>query len=43
LELKGPQQARDLWRQKDLGTFDGQYTAEVARHGVVLLRLRPAQ
>jgi alpha-galactosidase len=43
LELKGPQRARDLWRQKDLGVFDGQYTAPVARHGVVLLRLWPKQ
>jgi alpha-galactosidase len=43
LELKGPQRARDLWRQKDLGVFDGQYTAPVARHGVMLLRLWPKQ
>ena len=32
---------RDLWRQKDLGAFEGQFEASVPRHGVVLVRLRP--
>ena len=31
---------RDLWAKKDLGTFNGKYTAEVPRHGVVLLKIR---
>ena len=31
---------RDLWAGKDLGTFSGNYTAEVPRHGVVLLKIR---
>jgi alpha-galactosidase len=31
---------RDLWRQKDLGLYDGSYEAEVARHGAVLLGVR---
>jgi alpha-galactosidase len=36
-------QVRDLWRRKDLGTFEGEYTAEaVASHGTDLLRLSPA-
>ena len=43
LGLAGRQIVRDLWRQKDLGTFDGRYSATVGRHGVVLLRLRPAR
>jgi len=30
---------RDLWRQKDLGTFDNQFTAAVLVHGVVLVRV----
>ena len=30
---------RDLWRQKDLGTFDGSFSADVPYHGVVLLRV----
>jgi len=33
---------RDLWRQKDLGTFEGKFSAPVAPHGVVLVRfIRP--
>ncbi len=43
LGLRGEQIVRDLWRQKDLGTFDGRYSAPVGRHGVVLLRLSPAR
>ncbi len=42
LGLTGRQTARDLWRQKDLGVFEGEFTAPVPRHGVVLLRLAPA-
>jgi alpha-galactosidase len=37
----GSQRVRDLWRRKDLGPFDGAFTAYVARHGVVLVRLEP--
>jgi hypothetical protein len=34
---------RDLWRQKDLGTCAGSFSADVTRHGVVLVQLdRPA-
>ena len=36
--LKGMQRLRDLWRQRDIGTFDGSYTVEVAPHGVALLK-----
>jgi alpha-galactosidase len=42
LGLKGKQIVRDLWRQTDLGNFDGRFVARVPRHGVVLVRLRPA-
>ncbi|MDP9174576.1 MAG: putative Ig domain-containing protein [Planctomycetota bacterium] len=42
LGLNGKQTARDLWRQKDLGTSEGQFLAEVPPHGVLLLQLRPA-
>jgi hypothetical protein len=28
-----------LWRQKDVGIFDGAFEAVVARHGVVLVRM----
>jgi alpha-galactosidase len=41
LGITGRQIVRNLWRQKDLGTFEDQFTALVARHGVVLIRLRP--
>ncbi|MDQ1257817.1 MAG: alpha-galactosidase, partial [Candidatus Hydrogenedentes bacterium] len=39
---QGKQALRDLWRQQDLGVFDGQYTATVPPHGVLLLRLAPS-
>jgi alpha-galactosidase len=42
LNLSTKQIVRDLWRQKDLGEFDTQFTATVGRHGVVLVRLRPS-
>ncbi len=41
LGIAGTQIVRDLWRQKDQGTFDSEFTAKVARHGVVLIRVRP--
>jgi len=41
LGLRGPQQVRDLWRQKDLGLHTEGFTAEVPPHGVVLVRSRP--
>jgi len=39
--LSGPQQVRDLWRQKDLGQFSDRFEAQVPGHGVVLVRLCP--
>jgi len=41
LKLAAPQRVRDLWRQKDLGTFADQFAAIVASHGVVLVRVFP--
>jgi len=38
--LNGPVSIRDLWARKDLGTFNGSYTAQVRRHGVALLKIR---
>ena len=40
LGITGKYIVRDLWRQKDIGTFEGAFTAEVRRHGVVLVGLR---
>jgi alpha-galactosidase len=42
LGLNGPRAVRDVWRQKDLGRFDVEFDAKVARHGVVLIRLTPS-
>ncbi|MBN1505879.1 MAG: NPCBM/NEW2 domain-containing protein [Sedimentisphaerales bacterium] len=43
LNVKGKVRVRDLWRQKDLGTFESSFQAPIPRHGVVLVRLFPAQ
>jgi alpha-galactosidase len=42
LGLNGEQIVRDLWRQQDLGKFTGQFEAKVGRHGVVLVKITPA-
>jgi alpha-galactosidase len=34
---------RDLWRQKELGTFDGKFETKVRPHGVVLVRMSRAK
>jgi alpha-galactosidase len=39
LKLKPKELARDLWRQKNLGTFDDNFESEVPAHGVVLVKL----
>ena len=36
----GKAQLRDLWSHKDLGSFNGTYSAEVPAHGVILLRAK---
>lgn len=43
LGISGPYIVRDLWRQKDLGTFNGEFKTEVPEHGVVLVSLRKAE
>ena len=43
LELSGDQSMRDLWRQKDLGKFNGEFHALVAPHGAVLVRTTPGR
>jgi len=42
LKLAGPQRVRDLWRQQNLGQFEAAFSADVAAHGVVLIRVFPA-
>jgi alpha-galactosidase len=39
LGVKGGRRARDLWRQKDLGTPPDGYSAKIERHGVSFVRL----
>ena len=39
LGLKGNWKARDLWRQKEIGAVTGEFSAEVPRHGVIMVRL----
>jgi len=39
LGLSGRLRVRDLWQQKDLGQFNGSFTATVPRHGVCLVRI----
>jgi len=41
LGVKGKQAVRDLWRQKDLGTFDGEFSSVVPRHGTLFVKVTP--
>jgi len=43
LGITGPRRVRDLWRQKDLGTYKNQFEAKVPRHGVVFVRMFPVK
>ncbi len=43
LGLAGGQTARDLWRQKDLGTFPDHFETEIAPHGAFLMRVAAAR
>jgi len=33
---------RDLWRQRDIGVREGDFSEMVPRHGVVLVKITPA-
>jgi len=41
LGVTGSRRVRDLWRQQDLGAFDGDFAGRVPRHGAVLVRIFP--
>jgi len=43
LGISGRQTVRDLWRQKDVGQFDTEFTATVPSHGVVLVKISPVK
>jgi len=38
--ITGEATVRDLWLKKDLGSFHGQFSAYVPRHGVVLVKIK---
>lgn len=40
LGIEGKYIVRDLWRQKDLGTFENEFSANVQPHGVIMISLR---
>jgi alpha-galactosidase len=39
MKLSGSQPVRDLWRQRDLGESDGHFSANVASHGAVMVKI----
>lgn len=39
LGITGKHAVRDLWRQKDLGVFDGEFSSVVPRHGTVFVKV----
>jgi alpha-galactosidase len=41
--LNGKWKLRDVWRQADLGEFDGSFSTEIRHHGVVLLKAFPIE
>lgn len=43
LGIKGKYIVRDLWRQKDLGIFENEFSADVNQHGVVMVSLRKSK
>jgi alpha-galactosidase len=40
LGINGKKMVRDLWRQKDLGEFEGSFSTTVPFHGVTLVRMK---
>jgi alpha-galactosidase len=40
LGINGKRKVRDLWKHKDLGAFQGRFTAKVPSHGAVVVRVR---
>jgi alpha-galactosidase len=40
LQISGKQAVRDLWRQKEIGTDEQSFKAEVPAQGVVMIKIR---
>lgn len=43
LGISGKHRVRDLWRQKDLGTFGNEFSSVVPRHGTVFVKVAPVK
>ena len=43
LKIEGRQPVRDLWRQKDVGSADTQYSVNVASHSAELFKIGPGR
>jgi alpha-galactosidase len=41
INLKGKYQLRDIWQQKDLGSFNNSFKTDIRHHGVLMLRMYP--
>ena len=39
LGINGKHSVRDVWRQKDLGTFENEFSADIVRNGCWLLKI----
>ncbi|MDR0546442.1 MAG: alpha-galactosidase, partial [Dysgonamonadaceae bacterium] len=39
LKIRGRYMVRDLWKQKNLGNFDGEFAAQVPAHGVNFVKV----
>ena len=39
LKISGKQAVRDLWRQKELGKFDGEFGLTVAPHSAEMVKI----
>lgn len=39
LDLEGRQTVRDVWRQRNIGVFEGSFSSITPAHGVILIRL----
>ena len=42
LGLTGQQKVRDVWRQRDIGHANGEFSAVIPRHGCLLLKITPS-
>ena len=40
IEVSGSATVRDLWAKKDLGSFEGNYSTQVPKHGVALIKVK---